>query len=633
MTNPMKGKLDKVLEWKANKPKTDQEWALDVREERLDLKHDYQLQDMLESLKEKIVFAERRQMLCSKYPDAVKRDIEERAIMMGKSFDLNGKTLEEFVLAQAEEKAAYDNWKAEKIRQSIERIEKEIDLRKRKVVERTPIGTTYYIDFVNGSDGNTGTASDQAWATLDKFTENARSSGDMAIVRRGMTQTVSSDLTFTSTAAYYNPIKMEADFDDVWGDFTDSAQTYTIAWGSKTLTASATITGISAGDWIYNSTDGDDAREYAYEVASVSGTTLTLYLPFKGSTGAGKTLKVMPYAPTWNTVSGNYMVDTADDNNWRIQGMHFKGADSYGVLRSGSVFVLKDCILENDGTDECLNTYSDGHVTLLKCRLYEYYNGWGSIYYPPFGKATDCLFDAGTIASYPNGVYVWSAANADIIECEFVNNYNDISVPSASPDPINGTIRVRNPNFSASSDYVSNFYEQMLECGVEDWNQTAGDNRYYRSGCGDVNVIQSETSIVRSGGGESSVKVTPNTYISTYENAKVLLFEYPIYADTSNKTYTAYFKSSGTANWTNDPTADELWIELEYWGDATNKYRKIVKSTGICDFNGDDTTWHSLTVSAQPAIAGVAYLRCWYAKPKESAKSNIFYADTKVEIT
>ena len=119
---------------------------------------------------------------------------------------------------------------------------------------------TYYIDFDNGADGDPGTFA-QPWATLDKFCENARAPGDIGIVRRGMIQAVTSDLTLLSDGTIVAPIVLEADYDDDWGDKVDlsGTATATLIFGSKTVTFTADVSGvIAAHDWIY--ADGDDVR-------------------------------------------------------------------------------------------------------------------------------------------------------------------------------------------------------------------------------------------------------------------------------------------------------------------------------------------------------------------------------------
>ena len=164
----------------------------------------------------------------------------------------------------------------------------------------------------------------------------------------------------------------------------------------------------------------------------------------------------------------------------------------------------------------------------------------------------------------------------------------------------------------------------VYDISSEDHSNTKSDTRRFT--LDDVVVLQSDTGTVRSGGSNISLKVTPNTEFSTLsEFSKLLLFELPIYATTDSKTYDIYFRPTATTDWTNDPTASELWIELEAWGHATNNFRKITKSTGVIDMNGS-TDWQALSVTVAPAQAGVAYLRAYYCKTKE-AGANIFFVD------
>ena len=155
----------------------------------------------------------------------------------------------------------------------------------------------------------------------------------------------------------------------------------------------------------------------------------------------------------------------------------------------------------------------------------------------------------------------------------------------------------------------------------------------FRSPSDTIPVLQSDTSTLRSGGGNTSLLITPSIQIGTSEASRYLIFEYPIYATTTSKTYTVYFKSNATADWTASPTAAECWLELEAWGHATNNFRKITKSTGALDFTTDANYDQTLTVTVAPAQAGVAYLRLYYGKPKESAKDNKFFIDPKVVIS
>ena len=113
--------------------------------------------------------------------------------------------------------------------------------------------TAYYVNFASSTPSCTGgTATTTAWNNLDCFTESARSAGDIVFVRRNLATTTGiSDLNFTSDGTIENPIIISADNDNLWNDASTTAQTYTVAVATSTFTASATITGVQVGDWVY----------------------------------------------------------------------------------------------------------------------------------------------------------------------------------------------------------------------------------------------------------------------------------------------------------------------------------------------------------------------------------------------
>ena len=148
-----------------------------------------------------------------------------------------------------------------------------------------------------------------------------------------------------------------------------------------------------------------------------------------------------------------------------------------------------------------------------------------------------------------------------------------------------------------------------------------------------IQVIENITRTTRSGGANSSIRIsTPASLSADWELANLKLFEYPIYNDTAATTFDIYFLASVSAEWTADPLVTELWIECEYLTTANQPTRTIKKSTGVLDFNGT-TTWQNLSVQCTPIQSGILYLRGWYAKPRESGKSNVFYINPKPVIT
>ena len=515
---------------------------------------------------------------------------------------------------------------------------------------------TYYIDSDSGSDSNNGTGTGTAWKTIDKFIDlSTLAAGDKAILRRGRSTAYSSGgaaavQILAKDGDFNNPIIIEADYGDSWSDFGISSQSYTATFGSKTLTASTTITGISVGDWIYNSTDGDNSKDFAYDVAAVSGSTLTLHLPFKGSTGSGKTLKVMGSAPKFNSGLDTGFSSSAYRNlrivgrkNWLFQGLHLtlvnQSDDIAGqciLFDQSSLFVFKDCFFRgnNHSGSSMIKVNDDcSEIILRKCRgrslqsidsvgtkgAFE-----GSIY--------DCLFDGKTNVNY--GVYLGTWDDLKIHESEFIShNTADIRLGGGSDRA--PELKGRNIKFGATGDnFLMHGNTPFASVKIEDYDNVKGDTQQFSTFnitvTGDP-IIQSNTSVKRSN--DFSIKVNPPQNLSTnWDFSRIKFFEIPIYATTAARTYKIYFNSSATANWTANPTASELWIEIEHWGHASNNFRTITKSTGTVNFTGS-TAWQSLSVTATSAQAGMAYLRAYYAKGKESSKSNLFYVDPLPEVS
>lgn len=508
--------------------------------------------------------------------------------------------------------------------------------------------TQYYIDADNGLDTNDGltaggTPPNASWKTLDKFTEAARSAGDIATCRRGMTAEYDNgtQLDFISNGTILAPITIEADYDDSWSDFVNSAQTYTPVYGALTMEASATITGIVAGDWVYNTTDGDDPREFSYEVKSVSGTTLTLYLPWKGSTGATKTLKVMGASPRWQVPADTLKMNFSGDNYWKFQGLKIQGnsTDSNAGIIDLSTSVgteFKDVVIVgNNAWGYAIVAGTSAQIYISKTRTFD---GLRLIVCGdtiPDLYINDCLLDGNSVASSA-GIDFQSTKSGNIfIENTTFQNHASSDIALGANGFASLQLKLRNCKLdSAIGDNINNTGFGGGLTAAEDMEGVLNKSSVYdaHASADFTPTYESDTATVRSGGSTISIKVTPGANIATTRPGLLKLLELPIYATTSSKTYDIYFRPDATANWTADPTAAELWVELEAWGHATNNYRKITKSTGVIDMNGS-TAWQALSVTVAPAQAGVAYLRVWYGKPKEAAKTNVFFVDPKPVIT
>jgi len=510
--------------------------------------------------------------------------------------------------------------------------------------------TVFYIDLTDGLDTNDGLSTSTAWKTFEKFTEQTRSVGDTGFVRRGGIESRNADLNFTSDGILNNPITITADFDNIWGDFATSTQTYTPVVGSKVIASSASTTDIVAGDWIYvygdcfENPDTTQANEckYYYEVESVTTNEINLYMPYKGNNaGSGKDLRIMPYSPTYNILTASYQWAMIQDSYWILQGFKIGSIDPLGAIRlnRSKGTVIRNMIIEHSVVANPSLSFNeaDNSTYVYNLRV----SGATFVFYESTSLNLDTFyFDCGTYLSVSRYAFrnvidtfgLITAKNGEIINCNY-----DIGVTT---------------NYAGEGYYFQNVkrvnaYQNLYRSAytsvyLEDDFGIVGLNSRSSS------IIESDTkatttvsdySVLRDGGGSSSQKVIPPVGttangVSTryFPFSYIKLFEYPIYADTSNKQYDMYFYATSTGVFTANPTADELYIECEYYGASSGADRRIEKSTGVIDFIGT-AGWQSLSVQCEPAQSGVMYLRGYYAKPVESGKDNVFYMDIKPVIS
>jgi hypothetical protein len=172
---------------------------------------------------------------------------------------------------------------------------------------------------------------------------------------------------------------------------------------------------------------------------------------------------------------------------------------------------------------------------------------------------------------------------------------------------------------------------------VTDYNHARGDSRYLNKLSSDsANPIVfhsiSLASPIRTGGGAVVAKILPSANVSTNEAMRIIPIKINLHKSTVKKTYKVFFKSDATTNWTANPTASELFLELEFYDTSSHTYKRTDVSTGTLNFTGS-TDVQYLTISATPTTSGIGILRVVYGKPKESGKSNEFKIDPVVAIT
>lgn len=606
-----------------------------IRKHSLDVKHDYQLAAMRVSHADKLARLRERGGDYEQHSDpdgiaAIRWELKQQGLFPQE------------VINELLDRQSYIIWKNAVLSEIVDTIDVEVAARASGEVSRSPIGTEYFLDGDGGNNASDGLSVGNAWLDLDKFTESARSAGDIVTVKRGTTIDNGTDIAFTSDGTKADPIIIRADNANAFSTDVDLSitATATFTFGSKIVTYSSDISGVlSAGDWIYAASD--DADEFAYEVDTVVTTTVTLFLPYKGAqAGSGKTTTNLGANPIWNTAAGDFQWQFNADDCWKVQGIHIRGTDAAGnvELNTAMYHAFKDCIFEGNGSgDSGLDCNDDtGLVYVLKCRfinqVWNLKNTPGSS--GMSGTFRDCLFDGSSVGSSKGGVGDGIWAHIDFIDCEF-KNHADSDI-NASTIHNASVLKLRNCILSSTTEINVNITSRGAGAVFsEDHDGSLNVSAQY-SGIGsgsNTPIIESDTGTVRSGGGAISGKCTPSTNLGTnWELSRQLLFEIAFYATTTSKKYEIFFRPTATADWTADPTASELWIELEYWGHASNNFRRITKSTGVIDMNGS-TTFTALDVTVEPSQAGVAYLRGYYAKTKESGKANTFFWDTVPVVT
>ena len=517
---------------------------------------------------------------------------------------------------------------------------------------------TFYSDF-GATCGGVGTASTTSFCSIDEFAEVARAPGDQVFVRRGTSTTTGlTTLDPLSDGTLSNPIIISADYDNIWSDFSTSTQTFTLAVGSSTMTASASTTGIVAGDWIYVAGDQFETpltptvvdKIYSYEVRSVSGTQLTLYFPYNGKqTGAGNSLRVMPDNPIRGVISTTDGFMFNGDAGWMVKGIDIRGTDNTsGLIRvlSAGALDFSDIIFKGDATSVegvGLQNNGSGNFVISNSRAFNVISGF-NILLAHNGSTVvingffiDCNNVAGTSGiNFSQSLEAHSIFKVNGFVAEKCTSGFNLGSANAGTIQTTNTIYSRNSKFpgiaSTSQIIFTGNNASFNEGYIEDANGYIGEN-YFTSGLfsttSEKMTIQ-KTGVVRNASTHSSLLVRSSPYFSNIRQASMLkLFEYPIYTDTTSKTYTVFFSSTSTADWTADPTASEMWIECEYWAHPLangTTTRAIKRSTGTLNFTGS-TAWQSLAVTCQPTATGILYLRGFYGKPQESGKSNWFYVD------
>jgi hypothetical protein len=492
----------------------------------------------------------------------------------------------------------------------------------------------FFIDFNGGLDANAGTSAGAAWQTLEKFSEATRTAGDIAWVRNGVTHpAITTDIGVASDATRAAPIVVKADDGTQWPtDKTTLTNTYTLTYGSTSVTSSATESQLAAGKQVYFGTE----TNHIHEVMTVSGTAVTIWPPYRGDlTGASNAGVMLPSKPLVDFSAGSFQIGMSSDDFWIWHGLELKdGADSVGMIRlansPGVISYMTFTFGATSGVEGI--EFVNSNAYLSRCRFLGPIST-GSIRLTNSEVfCIDCLFDGDSETGSIGAMHTASKSQGTYVNCEFKNHSTgDIQLIGEE-----GRVFLRNCKLDSTTNFDGYIVSaNHIEIYSEDHDQVIGDNRVFFSWdeTEDEAGLRTETTTVRSGGSDRSVEITPSSNLNAQTDpdptgepgefgSRFDIFgEAVFYQAAESKTYTIHFNAPA-ANFTAAPTATELYIELEYWETATA--RKKLRSTGTIAADG---TWDPLTVTATNAIAGEVFLHAYYAKTKEGGKTNVLFCD------
>jgi len=364
-----------------------------------------------------------------------------------------------------------------------------------------------------------------------------------------------------------------------------------------------------AGDVGYVRRGSGSVITYTYSVDSVNDGSISSPIKVMGDDGTGWTGDVSD-KPIISCVGdsnpyfvGDYFIITED--------LEFKVEDSSGYKISlAAGHECRNCIIKGTGNNSGDSVVHIGYVDGCKfenCQFSHNTSGYGIVYFYRSGFAS---FDSCTFENLYRGISVSEGSFCDLRDCNFQGNTTDVRQGYCS-------------NIVSRSCNISSISWGGTRCtssfGLEDYSGVSSHKVYLYQG-----TLERDTSI-KTGNADDSVKVTPNSNCVDSEFGKIEAFEWKI-KDVTAESHTATVQVRGSG-WTSFPTSDELYIEVEYYDEATGTSIATAKSTDTLSAND---TWTSFSVTFTPAQAGDVYVRGYLKKYESGA---VVYFNGEVSIT
>lgn len=242
----------------------------------------------------------------------------------------------------------------------------------------------------------------------------------------------------------------------------------------------------------------------------------------------------------------------------------------------------------------------------------------------------------------PDNLFTFIASRAGSIECIGV----DFSALGSGK-----TLVSQNANTTISARFVDCKLHASVTKTATPTSAGAGESDFIRSGSAGVNyavlrqraqgLLTEETTIVRTGGASDGTTAIAWKVITTANCTYSLPFECPpiaIWHDTTGSAKTATVEGiwGGGAV----PNDDDIWLDLEYLGDAASPQGSFVND-GKADLlataagqTSSSATWGGSTTKFKLGVTFTAQQKGWiYARVKCAKASSTFYIDPLITLT
>jgi len=462
----------------------------------------------------------------------------------------------------------------------------------------------------------------------------APSAGDIIKIRNGTTAALHlGDLALIPAVSgtVLAPIKVEADYDDDFGDHIDlsvvESATCTVTFGSDSWVFDDDVSGsVSVGDYLYVS--GDNNRIYCSKVSAISGDGLTITTEleyFGGNAGSGKTvINMLSFGTFGDITSTNRQLDFNTRSHWEITGLEI--ATNAAECSKGTGVGMKFGHITLTGGASNPKGITNSNAIMH-----------GIISDTAISDVTSCIGKPKLYRSLLNSKAVTGKAIAKV-----ANSYTyteDCKVASGGTglsSLVDGDDNLKNCDFSGATKDVEITAGTYGHVRIEDENQVRGVykevNKISASAANPIVYhISSDITTVRTGGNAVSIKILPSVNVNASDFARLKPLEVELHKLNVERTNKVYFKTNATANWTANPTADELHIQQEFYDSASKTFKKKVISTGTLNLTGS-TDWQSLSINAIPGSSGGGKITVFYGKPKEAGKNNELFIDPLPEV-